>query len=145
MKLPNPLHDSAQRTPLMNRGLTLLEVTVVILVLLSLIAILFVGVQGWKRGSDRALCIINIRNVQTGVRGLANVSGVDPGQNFPNLQGQLFGTGNFLETSPACPALGNYTYGVDSGVNTVPLVGELYLSCDLAGPEGHIPIDFNDW
>jgi type II secretory pathway pseudopilin PulG len=49
--------------------MTLLELTVVILVLLSLITILFIGAQAWKRGSDRAICIINIQNVQKGVRG----------------------------------------------------------------------------
>ncbi len=34
-------------------GMTLLELTVVILVLLSLIGILFIGARAWKRGSDR--------------------------------------------------------------------------------------------
>ena len=35
-------------------GMTLIELTVVILVLLSLISILFVGARAWKKGSDRA-------------------------------------------------------------------------------------------
>ncbi|MBC7981098.1 MAG: prepilin-type N-terminal cleavage/methylation domain-containing protein, partial [Armatimonadetes bacterium] len=35
-------------------GMTLLELTVVILVLLSLISILFIGARAWKKGSDRA-------------------------------------------------------------------------------------------
>lgn len=32
-------------------GMTLLELTVVILVLLSLISILFIGARAWKKGS----------------------------------------------------------------------------------------------
>ena len=40
-------------------GMTLLELTVVILVLLSLITILFVGARAWKRGSDRSANIMN--------------------------------------------------------------------------------------
>ena len=51
---------SSKRT----RGMTLLELTVVILVLLSLISILFIGARAWKKGSDRAGCIMQIRNVQ---------------------------------------------------------------------------------
>ena len=54
--------------------MTLLELTVVILVLLSLISILFIGARAWKKGSDRAGCILNIRNVQQAVRGYANMN-----------------------------------------------------------------------
>ncbi len=35
-------------------GMTLLELTVVILVLLSLISILFIGARAWKKGSAPA-------------------------------------------------------------------------------------------
>ena len=54
-------------------GMTLLELTVVILVLLSLISILFIGARAWKKGSDRAGCILNIRNSQQAVRGYLNM------------------------------------------------------------------------
>ena len=47
-----------QNTKAVKSGMTLIELTVVILVLLSLISILFVGARAWKRGSDRAGCII---------------------------------------------------------------------------------------
>ncbi len=55
--------------------MTLLELTVVILVLLSLISILFIGARAWKRGSDRAICIIHIQSAQKGVRSYANLYG----------------------------------------------------------------------
>jgi prepilin-type N-terminal cleavage/methylation domain-containing protein len=56
-------------------GMTLLELTVVILVLLSLISILFVGARAWKKGSDRAANIMNIRNCNQAVRGYQNMYG----------------------------------------------------------------------
>ena len=56
--------NKAKRT----KGMTLLELTVVILVLLSLISVLFIGARAWKKGSDRAACILNIRNFQQAVR-----------------------------------------------------------------------------
>ncbi|MDB6078359.1 MAG: prepilin-type N-terminal cleavage/methylation protein [Akkermansiaceae bacterium] len=55
------------------KGMTLLELTVVILVLLSLISILFVGARAWKKGSDRAANIMNIRNTQQAMRGYQNM------------------------------------------------------------------------
>jgi type II secretory pathway pseudopilin PulG len=54
-------------------GMTLLELTVVILVLLSLISILFVGARAWKKGSDRSANILNLRNAQQAVRGHENL------------------------------------------------------------------------
>jgi prepilin-type N-terminal cleavage/methylation domain-containing protein len=43
-------------------GMTLLELTIVILVLLTLVSILFIGARAWKKGSDRAANIMNLRN-----------------------------------------------------------------------------------
>ena len=56
-----------------NAGMTLLELTVVILVLLSLISILFIGARAWKKGSDRSANIMNIRNCQQAMRGEQNM------------------------------------------------------------------------
>ena len=49
-------------------GMTLIEITVVILVLLTLIAVLFIGANIYKKGADRAACILNIRNIHQAVR-----------------------------------------------------------------------------
>ena len=70
MKLTNT-HNMKSKS-----GMTLLELTVVILVLLSLISILFIGARAWKKGSDRSANILNIRNVQQAVRGHANMNGI---------------------------------------------------------------------
>lgn len=124
--------------------MTLLEMTVVILVLLSLITVLFIGAQAWKRGSDRTLCILNIRNVQTGVRSFSNLYGHSPGDSVPGLQMRIIGLGRFVEKSPSCPANGVYTYGDALGPDAIPPIGELYLKCSLSG-SGHVPTNFAAW
>jgi prepilin-type N-terminal cleavage/methylation domain-containing protein len=63
-------------------GMTLLELTVVILVLLSLISILFVGARAWKKGSDRSANIMNIRNTQQAMRGHQNTRELLPSAPF---------------------------------------------------------------
>lgn len=125
--------------------MTLLEVTVVILVLLSLVATLFFGAQSWKRGSDRAICIVNIHNVQKGVRSYSNLYGYDPGANAPGLKTQVIGLGRFVEVTPICPGSGVYSYGAGSGEDVIPPMGTLYMSCNLATSDAHIPNITPDW
>lgn len=115
MKLTNTL--SMKR----KSGMTLLELTVVILVLLSLISILFIGARAWKKGSDRAANILNIRNVQQAVRAHANVRGLAEGATLASTD--IIGTGKYLNavTSPVAASI-TYSYG-----SAVPAVGTLYL------------------
>ncbi len=126
-------------------GMTLLEMTVVILVLLTLISVLFISAQAWKRGSDRALCIIHIQNVQKGIRGYSNLYGFYPGSSAPNLQSHIIGLGRFVETTPICPGGGTYSFGQTYGVDTVPPIGTLYMECDLSATEEHVPDSYSDW
>lgn len=126
-------------------GMTLLEVTVVILVLLMLVTVLFFGATGWKRGTDRAVCIINIQNVQKAVRGYANMNGYAPGTIAPNLKSQIIGLGRFLGATPVCRSAGIYSFGTTSGVDTVPPVGELYMKCSLSVIEQHEPVGYDGW
>jgi len=65
-------------------GMTLLELTVVILVLLSLISILFIGARAWKKGSDRSANIMNIRNCQQAMRGEQNMKQLAVNAGFTN-------------------------------------------------------------
>lgn len=71
----------AKRKP----GMTLLELTVVILVLLSLISILFVGARAWKKGSDRSANIMNMRNCQQAMRGHQNMYNLNPAAPFTDV------------------------------------------------------------
>jgi len=118
-------------------GMTLLELTVVILVLLSLLTILFIGARAWKRGSDRAGCIMQIRNVQVAVRSFANLNGYTAGQDVAprDLKTEVIGSGRFVEKDPACPAKGTYSLGG----NRIPGVGHIYMKCSLDKTEDHHP------
>jgi len=82
MKLNNPISRDEV-------GMTLLELTVVILVLLSLITILFIGARAWKKGSDRSANIMNIRNCQQAMRGEQNMKQLSSTSPTPFTQTQL--------------------------------------------------------
>lgn len=108
--------------------MTLLELTVIILVILSLIGILMVGVTAWKRGSDRSANILNIRNVQQAVRAHANVTALDIGDSCPSSD--IVGAGKYLETTVEPNASITYSYA-----NQVPAFGSLYLQASYSTAE----------
>ncbi|RYD73421.1 MAG: hypothetical protein EOP84_21565 [Verrucomicrobiaceae bacterium] len=111
-------------------GMTLLELTVVILVLLSLISILFIGARAWKKGSDRAANILNVRNVQQAARAHANVRGLPTpaaaATGVALLSTDLIGNGLYLNnvTPPSNP----YNQTAYGYLETVPPVGALYIT-----------------
>ena len=126
------------------RGMTLIEMSVAILVLLMFVGLLLVGAKAWKRGSDRAACLMNIRQVQQAVRGYANSNGLEVGDSLvpPDKPHEtVIGPGNFLERMPNCPAGGLYSF---NGA-VVPPVGELFMTCSQAETEGHEPDDYGTW
>ena len=105
-------------------GMTLLELTVVILVLLSLITILFIGARAWKRGADRSANILNIRNVQQAVRGHANMRNLNIGDTLADSAiHSADGSTGYMKTPTPPAGLAAYTYGT-----TVPAVGTLYIT-----------------
>ena len=146
IRYPAPSVAICGRTRLRDhRGMTLLEMTVVILVLMSLVTLLFVGARTWKRGSDRALCVANIQIVQKGLRGYSNLYGIEPGKTVAGLKSKIIGMGRFVEAVPVCSANGIYNYGQTSGINTIPPVGELYMQCDRNVVEQHEPKNYSEW
>jgi len=131
------------RTAKRANGMTLLELTVVILVLLSLISILFVGARAWKKGSDRAANIMNIRNVQQAVRAHQNMQGLL--ENAPLATTVIFGNGTtegYLK-QPTPPAA-SLTYGY---LGNVPPIGTLYLTVSGADAADYAPATgtYADW
>jgi type II secretory pathway pseudopilin PulG len=134
MKMPPRCREVAKRR--VHKGMTLMELTVIILVLLSLIAIMFVGARSWKQGSDRSACIMNIRKAQLLVRGYQNVMGLadhTPINMFTDILGPA-------GASPTCPAGGNYDH-----IGHIPPPGELVMWCDLAASQEHVPDNHSDW
>jgi type II secretory pathway pseudopilin PulG len=55
-------------------GTTLIELSVVIAVILLLVGVLFIGVQAWRDGANKAACLVNISSVQKAVRGFENIN-----------------------------------------------------------------------
>ncbi len=115
------------KTRIMRRksGMTLLELTVVILVLLSLISILFIGARAWKKGSDRAANILNIRNVQQAVRAHSNIRGMNTGDTLASTE--IVGSGKYLNSVTAPNSDITYAYGT-----VIPAIGTLYLTATYA-------------
>ena len=147
MKLTNTQNMKAKS------GMTLLELTVVILVLLSLISILFIGARAWKKGSDRSANILNIRNVQQAVRGYANMNGIiqavgtTPGGAVGRAT--IFGAaddgvGGFLKL-PGSVATVSYT--IPDETNVAPGVFYLLPSTDgaVAGDYGPTEGTTSEW
>lgn len=114
MKLTNTL------TMKRKAGMTLLELTVVILVLLSLISILFVGARAWKKGSDRSANIMNVRNVQQAVRGHQNTNQKLATDTLASTT--LFGVDGYMKTPT--PPISGVTYEYE---DTYGAPGRLYV------------------
>ncbi len=119
-------------------GLTLIEITLVIAVLLGLISVLFIGVSAYKEGSNRSKCILNISNVQKAVRSYQNLYEKNVGDSV--AQSTLAGSGKLLETAPTCPSSGTYTWG-----STIPAVGTAHLTCSLGTSNDHVPTSTTGW
>jgi hypothetical protein len=119
-------------------GLTLIEVTLVIAVLLGLISVLFIGVGAYREGSNRAGCILNLSNVQKAVRSYQNLYELSVGGTLASTT--IIGTGRMLETAPTCRSGGTYTYSA-----TVPAVGTAYATCSLAATRTHQPANVTGW
>lgn len=155
MELKNPASSSRPAA-----GMTLVELTIAIMVLLAVTTVLFVGMRSYKAGSDRAMCVMNIYSVQNAVRSYANMNGLNPGSRFAgvdkanwgrgkgkrkgggqSLKAELVGPDRFLEEFPECPGAGEYR---DLG-NRIPEVGQLYISCSLSKDKGHEPKNPRTW
>lgn len=122
-------------------GMTLIEITVVILVLLTLIAVLFIGANIYKKGADRAACILNIRNIHQAVRANQNLKGINIGDALASTD--VIGSGLYIEQEPKCPSeSGDYTVS-----GTYPTVGTAAATCDDFGSatEDHAPDDTAGW
>lgn len=121
------------------RGMTLLEMTVVILVILGLIGILIVSGRSWMRGSNRSGCIMNIRNMQNAVRAHQNIHQLKTGSAL-DISTDVIGPENYIKEAPQCPEGGHYT-----PLTQIPPAGQLVITCDLSGPYGHQPTEYAEW
>lgn len=139
------------------RGVTLIELTVTILVLLFLLTIVFMGSRAWKRGSDRAACVLNMRNVQMATRSYQNMYGYSEGTQPETRYGTRDIARHLVENGfitrdvyemvnggQSCPGGGLYNCPAP---DIFPLRGRLYLQCSLSASEEHEPgsVSVVDW
>jgi prepilin-type N-terminal cleavage/methylation domain-containing protein len=135
----NSLNSKFLKTPnqqQLQRGTTLIELSVVIAVLLILVGVLFVGVSAWKNGSNTAACIINLSSIQKAVRGYQNMNSLATAAPLPVTT--LTGAG-FWMTLPTCPTGVAYVF-----LSTVPVSGVAYATCPVSG---HVPsaLQLTNW
>lgn len=97
-----------------------------------------VGSHKWKKGSDRAGCIMNIRNVQQCVRGFQGMNNL--GSGAPIDWEQIFMGPDAFMPEPVCPAGGTYTFS-----RFHPGVGVLACTCSLAKSHAHEPSGYHTW
>src|SRR5215208_1920912 len=58
-------------------GMTLIEISLVIALLLGLIAVVFLGIGSYRKGSDKAKCKMQLAAAQKAVRSQANFQNLD--------------------------------------------------------------------
>lgn len=121
-----------------HKGLTLIEITLVIAVLLTLISVLYLGVNQFKKGSNRALCIQNLVKIQQATRAYCNMNDLDPGDSVSNLDDKVVNNPGFFPKTPTCPGGGTYSYKAGA----VPAVGTSFATCSLVD---HIPSKTESW
>ena len=131
----------------LSKGMSLLEITLVLGLTLALITALLFGISAFQDGSDRARCIMNLVNMQKAMRSFMNLYEFKPGVAFKanpragisgNLEGNVFGKGKFIETKPTCPS-GDGTTQYSTGADKFPDVGEMWITCPNAESKGHVP------
>jgi prepilin-type N-terminal cleavage/methylation domain-containing protein len=107
------------------RGTTLIELSVVIAVILLLVGVLFIGIQAWRDGANKAACLVNISSIQKAVRGYQNMN---PTETTVDITVAPFiGATGFFSALPKCPSTGaDYT---PANGNTFPAMGTAFVTC----------------
>jgi type II secretory pathway pseudopilin PulG len=137
-------------------GLTLLELTVVISVLLSLASLLTTGARAWKRGADRSQCLMSLRAFQVALRSYQNLAEFTEGSVHPTESG----TSDIAEHLLLKDYITSAQYALATGTQSCrgggfysrqepslfPARGHPYLTCSLApAPDAHQPTKTADW
>jgi prepilin-type N-terminal cleavage/methylation domain-containing protein len=120
------------------RGTTLIELSVVIAVILLLVGVLFIGVQAWRDGANKAACLVNISSIQKAVRGYQNMNNMNTGDTLGEAlltTAPAAGGAAFFTAMPKCP-VGAAAY---TPLGTVPGVGQAYAVCTSTSAALHNP------
>jgi len=117
------------------KGVTLIELTVVISIILLLISILITTSKFYTVAADRSTCIININGIQKAIRAHENFNRLQVGDPF--TLDLIIGSGNKAFTSaPICPESGGDYILV---AEAIPPLGNAATICqDFDGSSGAI-------
>lgn len=136
-------------------GITLIELTVVIVVLIMLITVVSFGASAWRKSSDRATCVMNLRNMQVAARSYQNLHGYYFGsqarleygtQDIARhlLEKDYISRGLYDQSKGARPCAGGGKY-TTTAPEIFPLPGDLFMTCSLASTEEHMPDKSANW
>lgn len=110
-------------------GMTLIEISLVIALMLGLISVVFLGIGSYRKGSDKARCKMQLASVQKAVRAQSNFLGLSIGAAFASTD--AFGAGKALENAPVCPTGGTYTW-----LAVIPPINTPYGNCNYLDGDG---------
>ncbi|MGJ8671655.1 prepilin-type N-terminal cleavage/methylation domain-containing protein [Rubritalea sp.] len=90
------------------KGVTLIELSVVIAVILVLISVLFIGASYYKTSANSAACTVNRSSIQKGADSYMNISGLST----TSVTDAGLLAGPFSAGLPVCPTGGAGTYTI---------------------------------
>ena len=121
-------------------GVTLIELTVVIVVILSLIAVLFIGAQAYRNGASRSACVVLLRSTHQAIRSHQNLNGGfagGPVVGAATIEEAIIelmpdaNSNEFLTSFPVCPRDGVDYLNLDG--SDYPEAGEVEVACTNFG------------
>lgn len=107
-----------------NKGLTLIELTVVIVVLLGLVSVLFISARAWIEGSNAAKCVVNLSSIQKAAVSFYNLNNETNPADLAALQ-----AANMVGANISCPSGGDYTLTPTANQD------EVWVACDYVATD----------
>ncbi|MGJ8671671.1 type II secretion system protein [Rubritalea sp.] len=116
------------------KGVTLIELTVVISMVLTLLSGLFVGASYYRDSASQAACIAQISQIQKGIRSYQNLESLNYGDAI--IEADVIGSNKAIGAIHECPLGGNYIL-----LNVIPNPGTPFARCETYGssPQEHFP------
>jgi len=123
-------------------GMTLIELTVVIIVLLTLISVLFFAGTAYIKASNRTACLTNQATIQKAMRGYATLNQIVPTGSITWTTIKADGYIGGLPSTMKCPTNKNGYVAL----NKVPAQGTLVAPCpDITALTDHVATDITNY